>query len=178
MSDQIQFKVRLDPELKQLVDADNRTNKEVTHAALWREFGGQRRSALEIRIEHKEREEDMIKQQIDDLQNELAEVCAEKEALQDKLSEMSTEEEAYENALDDLLDDVESGNLRRLTPVLCEDVGETHSKTPKDVWEDARDRAAEQERDLLNTDFMTPAKAEKVGPGDTVPVSQWGETDE
>jgi len=97
-----QFKVRLDSDLKRLVDADTRTNKELTHVALWREFGGERQAALDIQIEHKEEREEMVRSQIKDLQEELQQILEEKEALLSKKEKMQEEQNAYEEHLEEL----------------------------------------------------------------------------
>lgn len=77
--------VRVPVELKELVDADRRTNQEIVRAALWREFGGERRSALERRIEEKERRISMIETERNERERELEEMRSDLEALRDKL---------------------------------------------------------------------------------------------
>jgi len=78
-------------ELKGLVDQDSRTNKEIVQAALWREFGGQRMSALERRIEEKQRRVSMIESEKNERQRELEEERQELEALREKYSAQKQE---------------------------------------------------------------------------------------
>jgi len=159
-----QFRVNLDTDLKRLVDADPRTNKEVTHAALWREFGGERKAAIDMRIEHMERREKMVQSEMEDLQEELAQIQSEKEALLNKREEMMTKDEAYEQDLVELLTQLEEGEIERLTPELKDvrDVADGTEHTPEGVWADAKELAAQQDRRIQNTQFMTPKEAEKL----------------
>jgi predicted nuclease with TOPRIM domain len=163
VTQETQFRLDLNEDLKRLIDADPRTNKEVAHAALWKEFGGVRCSAVEMQIEHKERQEEMLESQIQDLRDELTDVRSEREALESKLEDMQTEEEALATAVDELLDKVEAGDLGRLIPVMCEDAAERFGMAPKDVHQRCKRRAAEQDRDLYTTDFMTPQEAQAPG---------------
>jgi len=71
-------------DLKRLVDADERTNKEIVEAALWREFGGERKAALDRRIEEKERRVSMIQSEKNERERELEEERQELEALKAK----------------------------------------------------------------------------------------------
>jgi chromosome segregation ATPase len=79
-------------ELKNLVDADGRTNREVVEAALWREFGGHRKAALERRIEEKQRRVEMIQSEKEQREQELESERTELEALRAKME--SVEERA------------------------------------------------------------------------------------
>lgn len=88
-------------ELKELVDTDRRDNREVVQAALWREFGGERLSALDRRIEEKERRVSMIKSEKNERERELQQEQQELEALQKKREErVNREEEALKEAMD------------------------------------------------------------------------------
>lgn len=164
MNDEQRFHVHLDTDLKQLVDADPRTNKEVTHAALWREFGGERKAAIDMRIEHMERREKMVRSEMEDLEEELNQIKSEKQALEHKREEMMTQDEAYEQDLKTLLSRLEEGELNRLTPELkdVKEVAEGTDHTPEGVWADAKQLAARQDRRINNVDFMTPTEAEKL----------------
>ncbi len=162
--DETQFRVNLDTDLKRLVDADARTNKEVTHAALWREFGGERKAAIDMRIEHMERREQMVLSEMEDLEEELAQIRSEKHALENKREEMMTEDEAYQQDLNQLLERLEADELTRLTPQLTDvkEVADGTEHSPEDVWKDAKELAANQERGIQNVEFMTPREAERL----------------
>jgi len=79
-------------ELKELVDTDKRTNKEIVEAALWREFGGQRKSALQRRIDEKERRISILESERNEREREIEEERQELEALQSKLETTEQEE--------------------------------------------------------------------------------------
>jgi len=103
MTDDVkQFKVRIPRNLKQLVDSDERTNKDVAKTALWREFGGERQELIDMRISQKEDEEEMILQHINELKEDLKNVREQKQALLSKREEMEEEKDAYEDHLEEL----------------------------------------------------------------------------
>lgn len=80
MSDETtQAKFYISPELHRLVNADPRKNSDVAEAALWNEFGGERKGALEQRIEEIENREEMIEEEIQNRKNELEELRNERE---------------------------------------------------------------------------------------------------
>ena len=89
-SDEERLVAEIPSELKRLVDADERNNKEVVQAALWREFGGERVSALERRIEQKEKRVALIKDEKAGIEAELKEEQQELEALRAKKEEKET----------------------------------------------------------------------------------------
>lgn len=149
-------------ELKRLVDADSRSNKQVVIAALWNEFGGKKKNALETQKELKEQRLQALDEERNALDKNREKLVAEINALDAKIEETQTAEEAYESALDDLLDRLEGGELTRLQPVVCEDVADEHGKNAEDVWADSKQRAANQDRELYNVDFMAPREARKI----------------
>lgn len=168
---------RIPPELKQLVDADSRTNQDVVEAALWDEFGGHRQSALEKRIEHKDRRISQVKREIEDLQEELATLETEKESLQHQLEEMESASEAYESTLDQLLTEAETGNRdARIIPSTLGDIADKHGKPADEIHEELKERAIDQERDLQTTMFVSPMRDSKTEHGWIVDV--WGDGDE
>lgn len=160
VSEEVQLKVRVPAELKQLVDADTRTNKDVVQSALWDHFGGRKKSALETKKQHKLDELRAIKASIESEEDDRDRVLQEINAIDSQLEKVNDHEEGYVNACDDLLDQLEAEEIRRLVPTLCEDVADTYTKQASEVWTDCVDRAAEQERPLYNTQFMTPQEAE------------------
>lgn len=76
--------VRVPEELKSLVNADDRTNQEVVRAALWREFGGERKAAIDRRIEEMENRIGMIERERNERERELEQKRNELESLQTK----------------------------------------------------------------------------------------------
>lgn len=91
-------------ELKELVDADRRSNKTVVIAALWREFGGERKGHMERRIEEKQQRITMLERERNERNREIAEEQEELEQLKTMLERMKTqaereEEQAIEQAV-------------------------------------------------------------------------------
>lgn len=147
MSDRVMLGVRIDPTLKQMIDADPRTNEEVASAALWDEFGGRRKAAVEKRIEHKDRRIAQIKDEIADLESELSAVEQERLSLQNKLEEMQGSDEQYQEDIDDLLDKmIDLGMSLYPDHTRVDDVATDHNRDAVDIVDDLQERA--DERDL------------------------------
>lgn len=89
-------------DLKRLIDADGRFNREVVEAALWREFGGEKKSAIEQRITEKEKRITVIENEIEKREKELEEERQELEALQAKLDEKSSNAEKVRDTLENI----------------------------------------------------------------------------
>ena len=96
MSDETEMlSARVPEELKRLVDADERDNQEVVRAALWREFGGERKASIDRRIEEKENRINMIEREKNERERELEQEQTELEALKakrDKIEGQETQE--------------------------------------------------------------------------------------
>jgi len=100
---EVMLSARIPEELKQLIDADKRTNQEVVKAALWREFGGERVGALERRIEQKENRISLIKNEKNERERELRQEKEELDALEAKLEAVkTTEQDTLEKAMEKL----------------------------------------------------------------------------
>ncbi len=86
---------RIPSELKRLVDADTRTNQQVVEAALWREFGGERKASIDRRIEEKKNRMSVIEREKNERERELEQEKEELKALKAKRSkiEEQTDEE-------------------------------------------------------------------------------------
>jgi len=168
MSDEVMMGVRLPRELKNLVDADSRTNQEVVRAALWREFGGRKKSALEAKKEHKLQQLEAIKAEIESERDDLERVRQEVEAIDSQIEKVEANAVAYEDFLGDVLDDLEHGGLKHLTAEVLQnrDGYEQLDTPPAEMLTDARELAIEQERDLLNTAFMSYQDAQNLSRGD------------
>jgi len=80
-------------ELKKLVDADPRNNREVAIASLWREFGGQRLGVLERQIEEKKNRVSIVEHEIESRKQELAKLKTELEALRQKAKAVEDNQE-------------------------------------------------------------------------------------
>ena len=179
MSDEVMLGARIDPDLKRLIDADPRSNQDVVAAALWDEFGGHRKSGLEIRIEHKEDRIQQIQSEIHDLEEELAEVREEKASLERRLEEMDDADEAYEDDIDRILDEAEAGDRETLIiPATLDSVAERHGMKPEQVHTDIKTRAVEQERTLRTHWFVAPMDERDTPDGYITDVWGGDSTDE
>ena len=99
MSEDVEMlSARVPAELKRLVDADERTNQQVVEAALWREFGGERKASIERRIEEKENRINMIEREKNERERELERETTELEALKVKRDKIEGKEEEQHSA--------------------------------------------------------------------------------
>jgi len=177
MSQREMLGARIEASLKRLVDADPRENQEVVARALWNEFGGERKSALQTRIEHKEHRIQQIRREIQDLEEELSEVKSEKAALQDQLEDIGSRKEAYQASIDDILDDAEAGRRdERIVPATLGELAKEFAKDPEQVHEDIKQRAIDQSRRIATTAFVSPMDDSNVEHGAVGEV--WGDSDE
>lgn len=96
MNDDDLVSVRADipRDLKSLVDTDSRYNREVIEAALWSEFGGHRKGAIQTRVEEKRRRIGMIESEIQQREQELEKERTELDSLLNKLEEKESRVEA------------------------------------------------------------------------------------
>lgn len=141
----------LDKDLKRFMDADERTKREITEAALWREFGGTRKSSLDVRIEHKDRRIQMLVDEIADLQDELEREREERAALASKREELEQDETSYEEALEDLFN--EFANSRAVLPQFradAKELAEEHGRTLGEIEQDLRDLAEESDHEIAD----------------------------
>lgn len=156
MSGEERLHVYLDSELKRLVDADSRTNKDVVNAELWRAFGGQKQGALENRIALKEQQLDALKGEKSQIQNEIQDVEHELHALKEQVEQMEQEAVDYEEFLDGLLTWIDEG--KRCTPDYIEGRDEftTFDKPADEIVNDCKQRAVELGNgdEVFNTDFV------------------------
>ncbi len=120
----------IDDELWDMMDVDRRTKKEIVETALWEHYGGRKKTSLEAKLEHKKNERKAVKQSIEAEEEQLERVDREIRAIETKIEKFDKTEDAYYSALDDLLDRLESDDLRRLVPAACADVGENFGKDP------------------------------------------------
>lgn len=97
--ERVMLSARVPEELKKLVDADERNNQEVLEAALWREFGGQRKGAVERRIEEQKRKISLIESERNERKRELEEERQRLEALEAKREKIETRKESKHRQL-------------------------------------------------------------------------------
>lgn len=128
MSEREMLSGRVPAELCDLVRADPRDNQEVIETALWREFGGQRKGAIDRRIEEKKRRISTIESEKNERERELEDEQHALEALQER-------REAMEDAAErDLRNTIESIAVER-----SELTGELQITTPADILSETAD---------------------------------------
>jgi NTP pyrophosphatase (non-canonical NTP hydrolase) len=97
----VMFSGRIPKSLKQLIDADQRTNQQVLQSALWDEFGGERVGDIENKLKEKQSRKQTLEQGIGWRSEELDDVEQEIEALERKKKRLETDkEELWQEALD------------------------------------------------------------------------------
>lgn len=163
-NEELQFKVRLPEGLKKAVDAHPDTNKSLTYDALRSRLGVTDKSAIDLRIEQKERRLEMIDEEIAELERERADVVEERDSLVERREQMKAPDEKYEDDLRTLLSELEGGEHDRLIPAMSpvRGVADEHSKGAEEVHNDLKRLAAEEDRRIFNTQFMEPREAEQV----------------
>lgn len=102
----------IDPQLKSLVKADNRTIREIVEASLWREYGGADRSAVKREITEKENRLVVLAEEIEEREDEMAEIERQLKALRAKLGEIEDNESEEELHREQLIDSLESSEAR------------------------------------------------------------------
>lgn len=119
--------------LKALVDADKRTNKEIVQAALWREFGGQRKGALERRIEEQKRRVSIIESERNERNRELEDAKQELEALEQKREMVEDDHQEEKERLYEKVRRVPRDPGHTLVEQIADDLG----MLPEDVLTEA-----------------------------------------
>lgn len=159
----------LPPELKRMVDADGRTNKEVVEAALWKEFGGKRKGLVDIQIEHKQDQLKSVTDERDELDGEAKRLRQEIEALQATREEIESGA-TYREELLALLHELEDSG-GHIWPDHNEiaDLAKQEDKEATDVIDDARELAADEELSLLTTQFVRAGNAQYI---DEQPITE------
>jgi len=97
---------RVPSELKDLVDADSRSNQEVVRSALWSEFGGKRKGDLESRLNEKEKRMTLVQEEKKSRESELSELEKEANAIRKKLRKVENEEQSKLEDAKETLDGV------------------------------------------------------------------------
>lgn len=170
--DDVMLGARVPTWLKNLVDSDPRPNQEVVRVALMQEMGGKRRATLEMKEEHLEQDLEFLKEKKRDYDEEITTKKQELERVRERIEEKSDREQAYTDRLDTKLDALEAGDIDRLTPLLLEDIAEEFGMSPDDVHADARERAAQQGRDIVAGRFRSPQEVPDVNTPDAQPIAE------
>lgn len=94
--------------LKELVDSDSRSNKDVVITALWKEYGGEELASIERRIDEKKRRISNVESEKNERERELDELREALELLTERKEQMKTRREQSveamaQEAADDLM---------------------------------------------------------------------------
>jgi chromosome segregation ATPase len=98
MTDKVQTKVYLPPDVKALLDADERSNSDVVESALVAEYGGEKKAAIERRVEEKERRIATIESERNERQREIDE-------LRDEIESLKQQQEHAEKAQQQIVEE-------------------------------------------------------------------------
>jgi len=128
--------VRVPKQLKELVDADRRSNQDVVEASLWAEFGGEPATAIERQIEETEKRICVVEEERDTRDSEL-------EELRERLDELKRRKEAADESKS--VNGEELYRKVRQVPKepdhpLVQDVAEELDKEPTAVIQEAYDQ--------------------------------------
>lgn len=177
---EVELFTRIPEELKDLVDADSRANKEVVKAALWSEFGGRKKSALEAKKQHKLEQLQAIEKEIEAERKDKNRVRSEIEALEAKIERMDEEQVSSIEFVERLLDELEDGDIRHLVPdvITSRDGYDRLDEGADELHELAKERAVEQERPLRESEFMTYEEAQATDGMTDLVTEAWGDDDE
>lgn len=94
MSDDVMLSARVPTELRDLVNADRRSNQDVIRSALWAYYGGEKKTEIETRISEKKDRINLIKREKNERENELESLYSELDILQEKVENVEEEESA------------------------------------------------------------------------------------
>jgi len=165
MSDTDRLVAEIPTSLKYLVDEDDRTNKQVVIEALERELGVNTADSVAVIDRKIRRKEERLEQELEEARDHRDRVAQLKDDL-DEIRELRKdkvdEEGSYEDALDTLLNEMEAGDFPQVwaTHPRVDDIRGEHGRSNEEVLYDLKQRAADQKRDLLNTNFMQQMHAE------------------
>ena len=153
------------PSLKYLVDEDDRSNKQVVISALERELGVNTNDSVAVIDRKIRRKEERLEQELEqarDHRDRVAQLKDDLDEIRELREDKVDEEGSYEDALDTLLDEMEAGDFPQVwaTHPRVDDIRGEHGRSNEEVLYDLKQRAADQERDLLNTNFMQQMHAD------------------
>ena len=157
--------VEIPPSLKYLVDEDDRTNKDVVVSALERELGVNTADSVAVIDRKIRRKEERLEQELEEAREHRDRVAQLKDDLDEirELREDKVDQEgSYEDALDALLDQMGAGDFPQVWAAhpRVDDIRGEHGRSNEEIHYDLRSRAADQGRELLNTNFMQKMKAD------------------
>jgi len=134
--------------LKRLMDADDRSIKEVVTAALWQEYGGKRKSALEAQKEQKEIRLESVRDEIEVLREEEAELEREVRNLEEAI-ETAEDDMGYEDDVKALFN--EFANSRAVLPRFrsdAKDIADEHGKSLAEIEQDLKELGEESDYEI------------------------------
>lgn len=158
MSDKSQVKVYLPEELHNLLNADSRSNSEAVEAALWAEYGGQKKAAIEVRLDNKRTELEAAKGTLEDEQKNVAELRQEVAKLEQMVDTVEDQEAQRIEDIDELLDEMretgrhvweDSGPVQRIAT-------DHYQGDTSDTFEAIKERCEERGLEIPEQQFEEP----------------------
>ncbi len=161
MSGKSQVKVYLPDELHALLNADSRSNSEAVEAALWAEYGGQKKAAIEVRLENKRNELEAAKTTLEDDRKNVVELREEVERLERMADTVEDKDEQRLEDIDEILDEmVQTG--RNLWPESnsVERIAAEHYNADRErAFEEIKARAEDRDLNIPDEQFTEPGGA-------------------
>lgn len=145
---------RVPPQLKRRVDTDPRANQDVIQAALRRYLGTDEASVLEMRLDHRRTEREMLERERRDLEERINRLDEEIEAMETQVEDVLEAEQEYADGLDEILDGmIETGMHVDPGHGSVDTLAETHNVPAVQVIDDLQERADERGLDLPTEQF-------------------------
>jgi len=145
---------RQPPEIKRAVEADPRSNQEVIEDALRRHLGTDKTAILEMRLDHRQCEREMLARERDELNQRIQQLDEEIEYIERQISDLKSTQAKYDTEIDEILDSmadsgtsvfVGHGRIRRLA--------ERKSLEQQTVIADLKERAEQRGLDIPEAQF-------------------------
>ncbi len=146
MTDEERLVAEIPGHLKERVDVDAKTNKEIVTEALQVYYGvadGDGLQALRHRLEQEQERKERLQREKERKEEKLNETADNIERLQSQLEQFTEDLDDYEEELADLIAQAEENSkmnlLADIKPV--RDIADRHDKSPETVIEDVRERS-------------------------------------
>lgn len=145
--DWIMLSARVPPELKRFVDADERDNQDVIRSALWREFGGEKKAALDRRIEEIENRISIVEREKNERDREVEDLKSDLESLLAKRDTVESKEESKMEFIDSRLETLQNvrGVVDETHPIVEALAREHYQNDTMEALEAMRERNLELE---------------------------------
>lgn len=106
MTEKVQTKVYLPPDVKAMLDADPESNSEAVESALVTRYGGEKKTAIERKIEEKERRLSNLRSERNERNRAIEQLEQEREGLESQLEKIESVDDRRNEAIDDFIDEM------------------------------------------------------------------------